>query len=89
MGKVLIEKPLYLKYVQKTSPDLKQLHYKLKALHSILFLFFLNYHCLKIKKKVSKHYLSLVYHLQKGSIFRSLKTADGKLHFECKVTGSM
>lgn len=87
MGKVLIEKPLYLKYVQKTSPDLKQLHYKLKALHSILF--FLNYHCLKIKKKVSKHYLSLVYHLQKGSIFRSLKTADGKLHFECKVTGSM
>lgn len=30
-----------------------------------------------------------MYQLQKGNIFRSLKTADGKLHFECKVTGSM
>lgn len=65
MGKVLIEKLLYLKYIQKTFTDLKQLLYKFKVLYSFLS-FFLIISVLRSKKKVPQT-LSLVYHLQKGN----------------------
>lgn len=87
MGKVLIEKLLYLKYIQKTFTDLKQLLYKFKVLYSFLS-FFLIISVLRSKKKSPPNTKPCVPPSER-EYFRSLTTADGKLHFEGKVTGSM